>query len=186
MGEFTSLKNHFIFAMPGLIDANFFHSVTYLFEHNEHGAMGLVINHLSSISLNDVLKDLSLPTLEKPTAYPVLNGGPVEPHRGFIIHPSDTQWENTLKANDDVSITISKDVLAAIADEQGPRKALIALGYAGWGPQQLEEELAANAWLSTPSYPELFFDVPMEKRWEAAAQTLGIDIHQLTSAVGHG
>lgn len=186
MGEFTSLKNHFIFAMPGLIDENFFHSVTYLFEHNEEGAMGLVINHPSSIGLNDVLNDLALPTCLDTEPYPVVNGGPVEPHRGFIIHPTTQTWENTLETIDDISITISKDILSAIATQKGPEKAIIALGYAGWGPQQLEEELAANAWLSTPAFPELMFDIPIEKRWEAAANTLGIDVHQLTTQVGHG
>jgi len=181
-----SLANHFLIAMPGLADPNFFHTVTYLCEHNEDGAMGIVINRPLDMRLGDVLAHIGLDASD-PFApdLPVFQGGPVQAERGFIIHQPLGDWEATLPVTGDIGVTASQDILAAIAAGRGPRHTLIALGYAGWGPGQLEQEMADNAWLSGPADPRIIFDTPVERRWEAAAGLLGVDLNLLSGDAGH-
>lgn len=186
MNESTSLTNHLLIAMPGLDDANFHHTVTYICEHDEKGAMGIVINRPSSLSLNDILGQLDIDkentTFGEQTIYA---GGPVQMERGFVLHTTGKVWDSTLQITPTTSITTSRDILQAIALGKGPGKSLIALGYAGWGGGQLEDELSANAWLNGPATEEILFDLPPNERWKASAQSLGVDITLLSSDAGH-
>lgn len=186
MSEPLQLRNHFLIAMPTLDDPNFFHTVTYICEHNAEGALGIVINRPSDITLGDMLKQLEItPEPELNTTIPVFEGGPVEQEHGFLIHSPLGNWNATLPVTEQIALTTSKDILEAIANGGGPAHYLVALGYAGWGPGQLEEEMAANAWLSGPATAEILFDAPTEKRWEAAAALLGVDLRLLSSESGH-
>lgn len=186
MSETPDLRNHFLIAMPTLADPNFSHTVTYICEHNEEGAMGIVINRPMGIPLAEVLQQMEIePSNKLDTSVPVNEGGPVQPEHGFVIHTPVGAWESSLQLSDHIALTTSRDILAAIGHAEGPARYLIALGYAGWGPGQLEEELAENAWLSGPASMEILFDLPLEERWEAAARLLGIDLNLLSGDVGH-
>ncbi|MET1080427.1 MAG: YqgE/AlgH family protein [Pseudomonas sp.] len=180
------LKHHFLIAMPHMADPTFAQTVTYLIEHNEQGAMGLVINRPNGLNLADVLEQLR-PDSTPPAAchhLPIFTGGPVQTDRGFVLHPAGYQYQATLELGE-LGLSTSQDVLFAIADGFGPDKYLITLGYAGWEAGQLELELAANAWLSCPADPHILFDLPCEQRLDAAAARLGVNLSLLTSQVGH-
>ncbi|MCW8943851.1 MAG: YqgE/AlgH family protein [Sedimenticola sp.] len=180
------LTNQFLIAMPGLEDTNFHHTVTYLCQHGEEGAMGIVINRPSGLRLNDILDQLDISNSDFPSAEQIIYiGGPVQTDRGFVLHTQDGNWDSTLKITPDISITTSRDILEAIAHGKGPEKSLIALGYAGWGEGQLEQEISANAWLNGPAPENVLFDLPAEARWEAAAKALGIDLNLLSGEAGH-
>ena len=182
----SNLTNHFLIAMPALNDPNFFHTVTYICEHSDKGAMGIVINRPLEMQLSDIFEHMSITqTSDAHAAQPVYNGGPVEEDRGFVLHEFSTNWDSTLKITDSLAITTSRDILEAIAEDRGPSQSLIALGYAGWGDGQLEQEMADNAWLSCPADPEILFDLPAEQRWEAAARIIGVDLNLLSSTAGH-
>lgn len=186
MFEETNLTNHFIIAMPNLEDGNFSHSVTYICEHDENGALGITINRPSEISLSEIFSQLRLtPSSNQVLNHTVLSGGPVQIDRGFILHTPVGNWESSLKVSDRIAITTSQDIMQAIANNEGPEKCIIALGYAGWGPGQLEYELSENAWLSCPANEEILFNTPYEKRWQAAALLLGIDLQLLSNQTGH-
>jgi putative transcriptional regulator len=186
MLETTYLTNHFLIAMPSLLDPNFFRTVTYICMHNEDGAMGIVINRPMDVDLGDVLEHMDI---ESPDAIiarlPVFEGGPVQRERGFVIHEPVGKWDAMLTAGDNIGITTSRDILGAIAEGKGPQKMLVALGYAGWSPGQLERELVENAWLSTPADNQIIFHVPPHKRWEAAAAQIGVDLALLSNEAGH-
>lgn len=180
------LKHHFLIAMPHMSDPSFAQTVTYLVEHNAEGAMGLVINRPSGLSLADVIEQLN-PELEASDAcqaLPIFSGGPVQTERGFVLHPSGQQYQATLELGP-LGLSTSQDVLFAIAQGQGPSQHLIALGYAGWDAGQLEAELAANAWLTCPADPHILFDLPAEQRLAAAAASLGVNLSLLSNQVGH-
>ena len=180
------LTNQFLIAMPSLEDPNFFHSVTYICEHNDEGALGLIINRPLEIQLGEILEHINLKqATPESRQIPVHLGGPVQRERGFVLHDPLGDWEATLKVTDRIGITSSIDILAAIARNEGPERSLIALGYAGWGAGQLERELADNAWLSGPADPEILFSTPDEQRWKAAAALLGVDLNLLTEEAGH-
>jgi putative transcriptional regulator len=183
---FTNLTNHFLIAMPGLQDPNFEKSVTYICEHSDDGAMGIVINNPLSIPVSEILEQLDID--EKATGIPdkpIYLGGPVNGERGFVLHDSDTEWDSTLRVKNGISVTTSRDILVSIASGTGPERNLIALGYAGWGSGQLEQELADNAWLAVPADKAIIFDLPPEERWDAAAAELGIDLALLSTDAGH-
>jgi putative transcriptional regulator len=180
------LTDQFLIAMPGLADPNFHHTVTYICEHNEEGALGIILNRPMNMELREILLHIDVePTEPSSGEIPVYMGGPVQPERGFVLHHPLGNWEATMRINAEVGITSSRDVLAAIAEGHGPEKLLIALGYAGWGAGQLEEEMAANAWLSGPADQHILFDLPPEQKWEAAAAKLGVDLKLLSGDVGH-
>lgn len=186
MTENVSLANQFLIAMPALADPNFFHSVTFIFEHNDNGALGIIINRPLDITLADVLQHMSMDAVHPDvTTMPVFFGGPVQQERGFVIHQPIGTWDSSLKITDNTAVTTSQDVLEAMAKGTGPAKIFVALGYAGWGPGQLERELAENAWLSGPADPSILFETAVEKRWEAAAALLKIDVKLLTAEAGH-
>lgn len=184
--EETNLTNHFIIAMPSLQDGNFSESVTYICEHDENGALGITINRPSEISLSEIFSQLQINLAsDHIIEQTVLSGGPVQIDRGFILHTPTGNWDSSLKVTDNIAVTTSQDIMQAIADGKGPKKSLIALGYAGWGPGQLEYEISENAWLSCPATEEIIFDTPLEKRWRAAALLLGIDLQLLSNQTGH-
>lgn len=186
MTEPEYLTNHFLIAMPGLTDPNFAHTLTYVCEHNAEGAMGIVVNRPMDISLGEVLKQLELEWPgDEVAGRVVFSGGPVEEQRGFVLHVPVGDWDATFTAGDVVGVTSSKDILEAIGRNVGPERFLVALGYAGWGPGQLEQEISHNAWLSGPADLDILFDTPAEQRLEAAAGLLGVDMNRLSSDVGH-
>ena len=186
MAASTSLTNQFLIAMPALRDPNFARGVTFLCQHGEDGAMGLLINRLSEYRLGDVLAQMNLASeLTGVIDSPVLIGGPMQPERGFVLHSPEVEWESSFRISDHVSVTTSRDILVAMAAGHGPEHALVALGYSSWSPGQLERELRENAWLTAPSSESLLFEVPLESRWEAAAASLGINLAQLASYAGH-
>ena len=185
MADVQFLSNHFLIAMPGLADPNFFHTVTYICEHDADGAMGIVINRPLDLNLADILTHMDIQATPETAGLPVFQGGPVQTERGFVLHAPLGEWEATLPVSEQIGVTASQDVLAAIAAGKGPKRALIALGYAGWGAGQLERELAENAWLSGPATAEVLFDTPVEKRWASAAALLGVDLNLLSSDTGH-
>lgn len=186
MRDTQYLTNQFLIAMPGLEDPNFFHSVTYICEHNAQGALGLVINQPLDMQLGEILQHIKVSPVENEARHiPIRLGGPVQQERGFVLHQPLGHWDATLKVTDRIGITSSIDILKAIARNEGPERALIALGYAGWGAGQLEQEMIENAWLSGPADPEILFNTPDEERWKAAAASLGIDLDLLSGEAGH-
>ena len=183
------LSNQFLIAMPNLNDTDFSHTVNFLCQHNEEGALAIVINRTTGLTLGSVLEQMEINTSsEQVKKTPVFAGGPVQLERGFIIHhsaDSDT-WESSISISKSTSLTSSRDILEAIAEDKGPKKYLVALGYAGWEEGQLEKEMMDNAWLNTPYKENILYNTPIAERWTAAAHQIGIDISQLTVPAGHG
>lgn len=180
------LQQHMLIAMPAMSDPNFSRSVTLMCQHNEEGAIGITINRLSGFTLGVIFRQLDIPCEhEEISSLPVLEGGPVSPDRGFVLHPPQEGFESSIRINDDIMVTTSRDILAAIATGNGPQEFLVALGYAGWGNGQLEAEMRQNAWLSVPADRAILFDSPLQSRWEKAVSKLGVDIDQLHWVGGH-
>ncbi len=182
------LNNQFLIAMPNLDDSNFSHTVSYLCQHNEEGALAIVINRPTGMTLGTVLNQMGINTSSKEiNDTPVFSGGPVQQERGFIIHSKGNKtWESSISTSDTTSLTSSRDILEAIAKGEGPEHYLIALGYAGWGAGQLEHEIINNAWLNTLCEDTILYETPINERWAESANQLGININQLTSPAGHG
>lgn len=182
----TSLTNHFLIAMPGLQDPNFARTVTYVCEHTDRGAMGIVINRPLNIRLGEVLAQLDIVTGDRQVLDTLVYlGGPVQPDRGFVLHSGGGRYDSTLDIAPEISVTTSRDVLEAIAEGRGPDRRFIALGYAGWSGGQLEQEMSANAWLSGPVDGDIIFRLPADARWQAAAHLLGVDLNLLSGEAGH-
>ncbi|WP_090720691.1 YqgE/AlgH family protein [Nitrosomonas sp. Nm166] len=181
-----NLTHHFLIAMPTMADSVFSKTLTYICEHNEQGAVGIVINRPTDLTLISLFKQLGIPQADSLVeTVPVLFGGPVQMDCGFILHHPIGQWQSTLAVNQEVGLTTSLDILKAIANDEGPDQALIALGYAGWAAGQIEHELAQNAWLTAPASVDVIFDIPSEERLPAAMQLLGIHDAHLSNEVGH-
>lgn len=199
-----SLENQFLIAMPSMGDPYFNKTVTYICEHNDDGAMGLVINSPVNISLHDLLKQIEVDDEDsthaessalssEPAAHvndnaleqPVLAGGPISRNRGFVLHSTQPGWKSSLALSKDIMITTSKDILLALGTDKAPEKFMVTLGYAGWGPGQLEQELQANSWLTIEADSDIIFRTPIEQRWQKATEMLGINIAHLSSDVGH-
>ena len=171
-----------------MTDPRFSHSVIYICEHSSEGAMGLVINVQLNISLGDVLVNMNIKTDDETiNLLPVIAGGPIQQERGFVLHRplAGQNWESSLSLTKQICVTTSKDILSAIANHQGPKDALIILGYAGWEAGQLEKEIAENTWLCGPADPQVLFDVAPENRWRAAGALLGVDMDCVSTDVGH-
>jgi len=182
----TSLTNHFLIAMPALADPNFYHTVTYICAHNEDGAMGIIINRPLGLSLGEVLQQMEIPARsEIIERIPIYQGGPVQSNRGFVLHQPLQKWDSCIGITNDIGIATSRDILQAIAVGEGPEQSLIALGYAGWAPGQLEKEIMDNSWLNAPADTGIIFNTPIEQRWHAAAGLMGIDLEKLSIDVGH-
>ena len=183
----ANLTNHFLIAMPGMTDPFFARTVTYLCQHSDEGALGIIVNRPSELSLKDIMGQMNIELSDPELAdMPVYFGGPVHPERGFVLHEPIGEWSSTLKISDALWLTTSKDILEAISRGEGPRKILLALGYAGWGKGQLEEEIVQNSWLNAQADESIIFTRPAASRWKAAAELMGIDISLLTLQAGHG
>ena len=186
MDSDSRLTNQLLIAMPGMADPNFSTTVTLICEHNDDGALGIIINRPLNLKLSGLFEQLSVDDADPDTASSlVMSGGPVGTERGFVLHGKDHSFENTLPVSDEIQLTLSRDVIDAMAVGDGPEKSLVAIGYAGWEPGQLEEEMLANAWLNVTATPELVFDIPFEERWDSAARLLGVDIASLSPDAGH-
>jgi len=185
-----NLTNQFLIAMPGMGDDTFAGAVVYLCEHNERGALGLVINKPSDIRLKNLFQKVEL-GLESPelAEQPVFMGGPVQTERGFVLHdqPGEAEpaYSSTLTIPGGLAMTTSKDVLEALSHGGGPKRLLVTLGYSGWGAGQLEDELGRNGWLTVDATPEIIFDTPIAQRYDAAVALLGIDPRMLSQEAGH-
>ena len=183
-GDF--LTNQFLIAMPAMTDSNFAQTVTFIWEHNADGALGIIINRPLQMRLADVFEQLKMPTVPGVNGQqPVLQGGPVQTDRGFVVHHAGGQWEHTRQVSSRIQVTTSPDILNAMARGGGPDTALVALGYAGWAAGQLESELVQNAWLTVPCDERILFDTPYEQRWLAAGRLLGIDLATISPHAGH-
>jgi putative transcriptional regulator len=181
-----SLNGQFLIASPGMMDPHFSRTVTLICEHNEDGAMGLVINRLAPITMSEIFNDIDLADQRGEGAPElVYQGGPVQPDRGFILHTGSKEWESSLKLGDDLQLTTSRDILQAIATNEGPLEYRVALGYSGWGSGQLELEIKENAWLSCPIDKEIVFSPDTDQQWFDAGRLLGIDITRLSPQAGH-
>ena len=181
-----SLSNQFLIAMPSLADPNFQRTVTYICEHNDQGAMGIVINRPLNLTLGEVFQHMHIAPGDTTIArHAVFMGGPVQIERGFVLHQPAGRWDNTLRISQAIGLATSKEILEAIARGDGPTDIFVALGYAGWGAGQLEQEMANNTWLSGPSNSQVIFQIPWQQRWEAAAAAMGVDVHQLSNQIGH-
>ena len=181
-----SLRDHFLLAMPGLNAGIFSHSITYICEHGESGAMGIIINQPLDLSVKEIFEHLQISPHVDFSDEPVMAGGPVHMDHGFVLHRKCShQWEASLKVTPEVTLTTSRDILRAIARGDGPGDHLIALGYAGWSAGQLEQELADNAWLTLPGESDIIFTTPSEQRLNAAAAMLGIDMNLISGQAGH-
>jgi putative transcriptional regulator len=185
---FQSLSNQFLIAMPELEDPNFSRTVTLICQHDENGALGVIINRTAdSLSINDVLRQFSLPKPESGHLghQPIYVGGPVHNELGLVLHRGLGGWQSTLKVGSQLGLTSSRDVLEAIAHSGGPDDCLLVLGYAGWGAGQLDFEIQQNAWLTVPADPRIIFEVEVEQRWAQAATSLGVDMTTLSTGAGH-
>jgi putative transcriptional regulator len=187
MPDSSTLTGHFLIAMPALGDPNFTRGVTFVCQHSEEGAMGLVVNRASEYKLGDVMAQMQMTCADRDVAgRQVLIGGPVQMERGFVLHaPDERQWDSSFRINDSIAVTTSRDILAAMAEGKGPERALVALGYAGWGEGQLEQELRENAWLTVEANEQILFETALEDRWQAAVALVGVDPNQLSDYAGH-
>ena len=182
----NSLSGQLLIAMPQMQDHRFQRSVIYMCAHNEEGAMGLVINRLAgSLSLMELLEQLSIPAPNLVGVPQVHFGGPVETGRGFVLHSDDYTEESSLAVGNGLSLTATLDILRAIGRGGGPRRSLLALGYAGWGAGQLDAELQHNGWLHVPADEDLVFDDNLDRKWQRALAKLGIDLSMLSADAGH-
>jgi len=188
--ETTCLTNQFLIAMPNLEDPEFFHTVSYVCNHDNQGAMGVTINRPLDVGLGDLLEHLQMPTDDPDiSSIPVFAGGPVQADRGFVLHhtpkTTNTEWDVSMVVSDSISLTMSQDIIEAIALNEGPEKFLIMLGYAGWSEGQLEQELLSNVWLSGIADEKVIFDTPVENQWTQAAKHLGIELGLMSTDIGH-
>ncbi len=186
MTDVNFLTDHFLIAMPALRDPSFFHSVTYVCEHTAEGALGLIINRPSSVTLGELFEQLGM-ACDDPAirSRPVYVGGPVQRERGFVLHSPVGDWQGSLPVTEHIGLTTSPDIMEALAAGEGPEHCIITLGYAGWGEGQLEAEILANSWLFTPADADIMFKTPAERRWQAAAELVGVDITLLSNDAGH-
>lgn len=182
-----SLENHFLVAMPSLEDSYFSRSVTYICEHNENGAMGIVINQPVGMTLKELIEqsEIEATVNDDKAEQIILAGGPVNQDRGFVIHSTQAGWSSSLELTSEIMVTTSRDILTVIGNEHAPEHSIIALGYAGWSAGQLEEELQSNAWLTVEADLDILFNTPIHRKWEVAVHKLGINTWQLGPDVGH-
>lgn len=181
-----SMTNQLLIAMPAMADPNFSATVTLICEHNEEGALGIVINRPLALNLGGLFRQLNVGNPDPDAArIPVVMGGPVSPECGFVLHDSTKTYENSLTVSSRIKLTFSRDVLDEMAAGNGPKNSLVALGYAGWQAGQLEYEMLENSWLNVPASTGIVFDTPFDERWASAASTLGIDISQISPDAGH-
>ncbi|MDR1367993.1 MAG: YqgE/AlgH family protein [Candidatus Accumulibacter sp.] len=184
-----NLTDHFLIAMPAMEDLFFARSLIYIAEHNDQGALGIIVNRPTDMSLSSLLEKINANIETSETvdlsACPVLFGGPVQTDRGFVLHRPLGRWQATLVVNDDVGLTSSRDVLQAFAREGKPHEMMLTLGYSGWGAGQLECEISQNAWLTVPADQRILFETPFEEKLPSAMERLGIDFANFSGKAGH-
>jgi putative transcriptional regulator len=190
--ENINLTGHFLIAMPALTDPYFSKSVTFICSHSEDGAMGVVINRPTDLTYDALFEKINLELNDSKIAQkPVLYGGPVQPDRGFVLHePNGVEWDSSITIAENTSLTTSKDILEAVSKGSGPEKMLLTLGYAGWTPGQLEQEIAQNAWLSVQAKDvnalhQILYDMHHEQKLDATMALLGINFGMLSDEAGH-
>ncbi len=185
----VNLTRHFLIAMPAMTDPHFSKTLTFICEHNDQGALGVVVNRPIDLTVHALLEQIEIiPEPDAATSAqktPVHFGGPVQTDRGFVLHSPAGAWQSTLTVGGEIGLTTSKDVLQAVARGAGPPQMLVTLGYAGWAPGQLEREMAQNAWLTVQADARILFETPAEQRYEAALKLLGIDLAMLSDDAGH-
>ena len=185
-GDAGYLTGQILVAMPQMQDPRFSRSVVYMCAHTANGAMGLVLNKLvDNVTFPDLLEQLNIGSGAAGEGIHVHFGGPVETGRGFVLHSADYVQDATMKIDEQVALTATVDILKAIAEGEGPNSALLALGYAGWGPGQLDEEIQANGWLSVAADPDLVFGEPLDSKWDMAMAKIGINSSHLSGDAGH-
>jgi putative transcriptional regulator len=182
-----NLADHFLIAMPSMQDPVFGGAVVYVCEHNDNGVLGVIINKPTDMTLKALFERIDVPVVAvlPPVDAPVMFGGPVQDDRGFVLHSPGTPYSSSLKVNQEIAFTTSIDVLQAVAAGDGPQRMLVSIGYSGWSPGQLEDEIGRNGWLTVAADPAIVFDVPVEQRYVAAMKLLGIDPLRLSSEAGH-
>jgi len=181
-----NFSHHLLVAMPAMADSIFAKALIYVCEHNEQGALGVIINRPISLTMNDLFNQIQIPLDQAEfKSLPVHFGGPVQTDRGFVLHQPVGQWQSTLSINNKIGLTTSKDILESVGAGQGPRNILVTLGYTGWAQGQLEQEMADNAWLSIPASEHILFDLPAEERLATTMGLLGIDYASLSEEAGH-
>ncbi|MBU0654362.1 MAG: YqgE/AlgH family protein [Gammaproteobacteria bacterium] len=181
------LRNHLLIAMPSMGDPNFDHTVTLICQHDEYGAFGVTINRPLEMTVGELLSQLEIEVRDPHVSGQIaLSGGPVQSEQGFVLHDGMRSWESTLRIEENLALTSSRDILADIANGFGPENFLLVLGCAGWSPGQLEHELKENAWLTCPAVASILFDTPYNQRWQGAARTIGVDVNLLGVEAGHG
>ncbi|MBJ7310550.1 YqgE/AlgH family protein [Rugamonas sp. CCM 8940] len=184
-----NLANHFLIAMPSMQDPVFGGTVVYVCEHNDNGVLGVVINKPTDMTMQVLFERIDLPLqagLDSAVVdEPIMFGGPVQDDRGFVLHTPGAHYSSSLTVTDQVAFTTSIDVLEAVAAGTGPTRLLVSIGYAGWSPGQLEDEISRNGWLTVAADPRVVFDLPIEERYTAAIKLLGFDPLMLTTEVGH-
>jgi putative transcriptional regulator len=184
--QHVNLTQHFLIAMPAMADPHFARSLTFVCEHNDQGALGIVVNRPIEMNLHALLEQVSIaPETDVYKSVAVHFGGPVQVDRGFVLHSPLGAWQSTLAVSPDLGLTTSKDILEAVARGDGPAQILVTLGYAGWAAGQLEHELAQNAWLTVQATPHVIFDLPADERLAAAMSLLGVDYAKLSDTAGH-
>lgn len=182
----VDLSNHFLIAMPNMVDPYFARSLTYVCEHNEQGALGIVINRPIDMTLQALFERLGLELQPRPLHdLAVYFGGPVQTDRGFVLHTPIGAWSSTLSVREEVGLTTSRDILEAVGKGEGPRRMLVTLGYSGWAAGQLEHEIKQNAWLTVEAQDDILFDLPPEERLAAAMELLGVSYASLSDEAGH-
>ena len=182
----VNLTHHFLIAMPSMVDPNFARTLTYVCEHNEQGALGIIINRPLDMTLDALFERIDI-TLESHhlSGLPVYFGGPVQTDRGFVLHRPIGAWQATLEVRDELGLTSSRDILQSVGSLGEPEEFIVSLGYAGWAAGQLEHELAQNAWLTVAADTQIIFGMPPEERLPAAMQLLGFDLANLSDVAGH-
>jgi putative transcriptional regulator len=184
-----NLANHFLIAMPSMQDPIFGGTVVYVCEHNDKGVLGVVINKPTDMTMDVLFERIDLKLSEglrsSVSSAPIMFGGPVQDDRGFVLHSPSGRYSSSLSVTDEVAFTTSIDVLEAVANGDGPQRMLVSIGYAGWSPGQLEEEIARNGWLTVHADARVLFDLPIEERYNAAIKLLGIDPLMLAPEAGH-
>jgi putative transcriptional regulator len=180
-----NLTSHFLIAMPAMKDENFVRTLTFVCEHNERGALGIVVNRPIDVTLASLFKQVELELPDPALAQqPVFYGGPVQLDHGFVLHRPVGTWKSTLPVGD-IGLTTSRDILEAMSKGEGPNQHLVALGYAGWAPGQLEHEILANGWLTVQADVDVIFNLPPEARYAAAMSALGVNAANLSEEAGH-
>lgn len=181
-----NLTRHFLIAMPAMTDPHFSKTLTFICEHNDQGALGVIVNRPIDMTLHALLEQIDIKNpVAASKAVPVHYGGPVQIDRGFVLHAPAGNWKSTLTVGEEIGLTTSKDILEAAARGEGPEQMLVTLGYAGWAPGQLEHELAQNAWLTVNADARILFETPTARRYDAALKLLGVSLAMLSDDAGH-